>query len=70
MRALDDSLRGLPPAPAGKGNGRAGGKEQVPRVGEREDPFPRRQRLVLRVEPRVDAEPREQRRHAGERREQ
>jgi chemotaxis protein MotD len=29
MRALDDSLRGLPPAPAGKGNGRAGGKEQA-----------------------------------------
>lgn len=29
MRALDDSLRGLPPAPAGKGNARAGGKEQA-----------------------------------------
>lgn len=29
MRALDDSLRGLPPAPAGKGNGRASGKEQA-----------------------------------------
>ncbi|MGO4618866.1 flagellar hook-length control protein FliK [Ensifer sp. 2YAB10] len=29
MRALDDSLRGLPPAPAGKGNGRAGGKDQA-----------------------------------------
>ena len=25
MRALDDTLRGLPPAPAGKGNGRTGG---------------------------------------------
>ncbi|OCP04929.1 MULTISPECIES: flagellar hook-length control protein FliK [unclassified Ensifer] len=25
MRALDDTLRGLPPAPAGKGSGRAGG---------------------------------------------
>ncbi|WDZ77220.1 flagellar hook-length control protein FliK [Ensifer adhaerens] len=29
MRALDDSLRGLPPAPAGKGNGRTVGKEQA-----------------------------------------
>ncbi|MEI3850368.1 MULTISPECIES: flagellar hook-length control protein FliK [Ensifer] len=29
MRALDDSLRGLPPASAGKGTGRAGGKEQA-----------------------------------------
>ncbi|MEI2297988.1 flagellar hook-length control protein FliK [Ensifer sp. MJa1] len=29
MRALDDSLRGLPPAPAGMGNGRAGSKDQA-----------------------------------------
>lgn len=29
MRALDDSLRGLPAAPAGKGNGRSGGKDEA-----------------------------------------